>query len=276
MSGGIVKVFGMPLSAVTEKEAVERIISLAKTRRPDGTPHRVATVNVDFVTNAVKCWPFRGSQELWDYLKNGVDFAVADGMPLVWLSRWLRQGKGLPERVTGSDMMPEICDRCGQEGLSVYVLGCTMPVLIEAFADLRQLSPRLKIAGLNASQIVLETDHGTLFDHINAAKPDVVFLAMSHPKQEIFISRFAEKLNAGVVMGVGGAFNFYAGAVPRAPKWMQKAGLEWVYRVWTEPGRLWQRYTKGFFKFAWVSFWELAAVWLFRRGRKDGAEASAK
>lgn len=271
---GIVEMFGMPLAAVTEEEAVERIVELAKTRRPDGTPHRIATVNVDFVTNAVRCWPFRGSEELWDYLRTGVDFAVADGMPLVWLSRWLRQGKGLPERVTGADLMPAICARCAEEGLSVYVLGCEMAVLMEAFANLRSRSPRLAIAGLNTAQIILESDHGTLIDHINSSKADVIFLAMSHPKQEIWISRNAPHLKAGVVMGVGGAFNFYAGAVPRAPKAMQRAGLEWVYRIWKEPRRLWQRYTKGFFKFSWVSLRELARAWFGRRGRNGGAETA--
>ena len=197
-------------------------------------------------------------------------------MPLVWLSRWLRQGKGLPERVTGSDMMPEICARCAEEGLSVYVLGCEMAVLMEAFANLRAIAPKLQIAGLNTAQIILESDHGTLIDHINASGADVLFLAMSHPKQEMWISRNADKLDVGVVMGVGGAFNFFAGAVPRAPAWMQDHGLEWVYRICKEPGRLWRRYAKGFFKFSWVSFWELAGVWTRRRGLGAGAEKTSR
>lgn len=272
---GVVRMFGIPLAAVTEKEAVERIVELAKTRREDGSPHRVATVNVDFVTNSVRSWPFRGNPELWEYLKTGADFAVADGMPLVWLSRWLRQGKGLPERVTGADLMPEICARCAEEGLSVYVLGCEMTVLLEAFSILRARSPALKIAGLNTAQIILEQDHGTLVDSINASEADVIFLAMSHPKQEIWISRYADQLDAGVVMGVGGAFNFFAGAVPRAPEWMQACGLEWVYRISREPGRLWRRYAKGFVKFSWVSCLELARAWFCRRGGKNGAEPSA-
>ena len=269
---GVTKLFGIPLANATEAEAVEEIVSLAKTRRPDGSPRRVATVNVDFVVNAVRCWPFRGIGELWEYLKSGVDFAVADGMPLVWLSRWVRQGKGLPERVTGADMMPDICRRCAEEGLSVYVLGGEMAVLMEAFSILRGTSPELRIAGLNTAQVQLEADHGTLIDHINASGADVLFLAMSHPKQEMWISRNAAKLDAGVVMGVGGAFNFYAGAVPRAPKWMQDHGLEWIHRISREPGRLWRRYAKGFVKFSWVSFWELARVWLGRGGRAPGAE----
>lgn len=269
---GVVRMFGIPLAAVTEQEAVERIVELAKTRRKDGSPHRVATVNVDFVTNAVKCRPFRGNPELWEYLKTGVDLAVADGMPLVWLSRWLRQGKGLSERVTGADMMPDICARCAEEGLSVYVLGCEMVVLLEAFSLLRERSPHLEIAGLNSAQITLEENHGTLLEHINASKADVIFLAMSHPKQELWISRHAEKLDAGVVIGVGGAFNFFAGAVPRAPAWMQACGLEWVHRIFQEPGRLWRRYAKGFVKFSWLSALALARAWFFRRGEENGAD----
>lgn len=258
---GIVKMFKIPVSRLTEKEAIDRIMEMAKTRRPDGTPHRVATLNVDFVTNAIHFWPFRGTKELWDYLQTA-DFVTADGMPLVWLSRLLREP--LPGRVTGADTVPKICARCAEEGLSIYVLGGSMLALTEAFAILRDKSPNLKIAGMNWSEIKLEADHGTLVEHINSTHPDVLFVALGNPKQELWISRNAAKLDVGVAMGVGGTFNFISGVIPRAPLWMQLHGLEWVHRVTHEPGRLWQRYVRGLVKFSFLSFITLLFGW----GRK--------
>ena len=256
----IVKMFKIPVSRMTEKEAVDRIMAMAKTRRPDGTPHRVATLNVDFVTNAVQFWPFRGRRELWDYLQNA-DFVTADGMPLVWLSRLLR--KPLPGRVTGADTVPKICARCAEEGLSIYVLGGSMEALTKAFASLHERMPKLKIAGLNWSEINLEAEHGVLVDHINSTKPDILFVALGNPKQELWIGRNAAKLDVGVAMGVGGTFNFISGIIPRAPLWMQLHGLEWVHRIVHEPGRLWQRYARGLVKFSF-----LALLTLFGWGRE--------
>lgn len=245
---GIAWLFGIPLAKVTEREAVEQIIALAKTpRRP---AHFVATLNVDFVSNAVPAWPFKGNKELWLYLRRA-DFVVADGMPIVWLSRLMRDP--LPERVTGSDTMPLICKRCAEEGLSIYVLGCTEKVLNEAFSILKKASPNLKIAGMNTSEVRLEEDQGVLLDHINATKPDILFVALGNPKEELWMGRHVGQLNVGVTMGVGGSFNFLAGRVKRAPKWMQRHGLEWVFRVWQEPKRLWKRYVYGLFKFSWLS-----------------------
>ena len=255
-----VTMFNIPVSRMTETEAIDRIIALAKTRRPDGSPHRVATLNVDFITNAVRLWPFRGTPELWTYLQTA-DFVTPDGMPLVWLSRLL--GKPVPARVTGADTVPLICARCAQEGLSVYILGCTMLALTEAVSVLRETSPNLKIAGLNDAEVKLEADHGTLIEHINASKPDVLFVALGNPKQELWISRNASKLDVGVAMGVGGTFNFIAGLIPRAPVWMQRCGLEWVHRITHEPGRLLQRYLRGIVKFPILSL-----LTLFGWGRK--------
>ena len=172
-------------------------------------------------------------------------------MPIVWLSKLV--GTPIPHRVTGSDSAPKICARCADERLSIYVLGSLDIVLNEAFANLREDSPAIRIAGLNSAEVNLDADQTPLVNHINAAKPDILFLAMSHPKQELWISRHAHLLNVGVILGVGGTFNFLAGYVPRAPVWLQRAGLEWAYRIWKEPRRLWRRYAKGFVKLAWLS-----------------------
>ena len=246
---GTVKMFGIPVAKVTENEAVERIVAMAKEHRP-GKAAFVATLNVDFVSNAVGGWPFGGDEELWGYLK-GADLVTADGMPIVLLSKMMRDP--LPERVTGADMVPAVCRRCAEEGLSVYVLGGEQPALDEAFARLGDV----RIAGLDPAFVKLGEDKPEIVARINAAKPDILFVALGNPKQELWMGRNAARLDVGAMVGVGGTFNFIAGRVRRAPRWMQKCGLEWVYRIIQEPGRLWRRYAYGLVKVSWLSLLQL-------------------
>ena len=242
-----VSLFGIPVARVTEAEAVERIVKLAKNRMP-GRAAFVATLNVDFVSNAVRSWPFGGNDELWDYLRKA-DFVTADGMPIVLLSRIL--GKRLPERVTGADMVPSICRRCAEEGLRVYVLGGDKDAVAEAFAKLEVDGAVL--SGHDDSFVRLEEDQPEIVARINEARPDLLFVALGNPKQELWMGRNAAKLRVGAMVGIGGTFNFMSGRVKRAPRWMQRCGLEWIYRIVQEPGRLWRRYAYGLAKFSWLS-----------------------
>ena len=271
--------FKIPVARVTEPEAVERIISFGKQEKLEKivrvgerkdkfhsptptlnsnselqlktpTPTRksafVATLNVDFVANAVSGWPFGGNEELWGYLRNA-DFVTADGMPIVLLSRLLR--RRLPERVTGADMVPAICRRCAEEGLKVYVLGGDKDAVAEAFAKLDVKC----LVGHDDSFVKLDQDQPEIIERINAAKPDILFVALGNPKQELWMGRNLAKLDVGAAIGIGGTFNFIAGKVKRAPRWVQKSGLEWIYRIIQEPGRLWKRYAYGIVKFSWLS-----------------------
>ena len=172
-------------------------------------------------------------------------------MPIVLLSKLLRDP--LPERVTGADMVPAICRRCAEEGLGVYVLGGDKAVVEEAFEKLRIENGELRIAGIDPAFVKLDEDQPEIVERINAAEPDVLFVALGNPKQELWMGRNAAKLKVGVMIGVGGTFNFIAGKVKRAPRWMQRCGLEWIYRIIQEPGRLWRRYAYGLVKFAWLS-----------------------
>ena len=260
--------FGIPVARVTESEAVDRIIALAKreklerivrvgerssstlqlqTPTPTPKPAFVATLNVDFVANAVSGWPFGGNDELWGYLRNA-DLVTADGMPIVLLSKLLR--RPLPERVTGADMVPAICRRCAEEGLKAYVLGGDRDAVAEAFEKLG--CPAI-LAGHDDSFVKLDQDQPEIVERINAAKPDILFVALGNPKQELWMGRNLSKLDVGAVIGIGGTFNFIAGRVKRAPRWVQKSGLEWIYRIIQEPGRLWRRYAYGLVKFSWLS-----------------------
>jgi len=271
-ASSVSRLFDIPVARVTQSDAVERIISFAKR---GGKVAFVATLNVDFVANAVSGWPFGGNDELWGYLRNA-DFVTADGMPIVLLSRLLR--RRLPARVTGADMVPAICRRCAEEGLKVYVLGGDKDAVAEAFRKLeghgfnghetrgesRGDTSRLPshvsrqnetsiLVGHDDSFVKLDEDQPEIVERINAAKPDILFVALGNPKQELWMGRNAAKLDVGAMVGIGGTFNFIAGKVKRAPKWMQKSGLEWIYRIIQEPGRLWRRYAYGLVKFSWLS-----------------------
>lgn len=260
--------FKIPVARVREAEAVEWIIARAKARRSTGAAF-VATLNVDFVANAVSGWPFKGNDELWGYLQNA-DFVTADGMPIVLLSKLLR--RPLPERVTGADLVPAICRRCAAEGLKVYVLGGTKEAVEVAFNRMgrqardegREQASRLAshvscqknsplLVGHDDAFVKLDEDQPEIIARINAAKPDILFVALGNPKQELWMGRHAAQLDAGVMIGIGGTFNFIAGRVKRAPRWMQRCGAEWIYRISQEPGRLWKRYAYGLVKFSWLS-----------------------
>lgn len=241
------RLFGIPVAKVTEAEAVDRIVDMVKRPR-QGKAAFIATLNVDFVSNAVTGWPFSGNDELWGYLKNA-DFVTADGMPIVVLSRLL--GNALPVRVTGADLVPAICRRFAKEGLSVYVLGGEQSALDDAFAKMDVSG--LKIAGLDPAFVKLDEDQSDIIERINKARPDLLFVALGNPKQELWMGRNAAKLDVGAMIGVGGTFNFIAGRVKRAPEWVQKCGAEWIYRICQEPGRLWKRYAYGLAKFSWLS-----------------------
>ncbi len=244
-ASSVARLFGIPVARVTEAEAVEKIVEMVRRPRADKAAF-VATLNVDFVSNAVGGWPFGGNDELWGYLKQA-DFVTADGQPIVLLSKLLREP--LPERVTGADMVPAICRRFAEEGLSVYVLGGDQSSLEEAFT---KLAP-VKVAGFDAAFVKLDEDQSDIIERINAAKPDLLFVALGNPKQELWMGRNAARLDVPVMIGVGGTFNFIAGRVKRAPEWMRKCGLEWIYRISQEPGRLWKRYAFGLVKFSWLS-----------------------
>ena len=195
---GIARLFDIPVAKVTESEAVERIIAFAKahkgspanspthnspthnspTHQLTNSPTRfIATLNVDFVCNAVSGWPFGGNDELWGYLKNA-DLVTADGMPIVLLSKLLRNP--LPERVTGADMVPMICRRCAEEGLSVYVLGGDREAVDEAFGKLKIENGELRIAGVDDSFVKLDEDQPEIIERINAANPDILFVALGN------------------------------------------------------------------------------------------------
>lgn len=190
------------------------------------------------VVNAAKIVRMRADAELSEDVNNS-DLIFADGMSVVLASRIL--GKRLPERVTGIDLMTGILERGMRQQYRVYCLGATEEVSSVVERELRRTYPGVNIVG-RRNGYFSETEEAEIVRDIAQANPDVLFVAITSPKKERFMARWSDKLNATVVHGVGGSFDVVAGKVKRAPESWQRLGLEWLYRVKQEPGRLWKRY----------------------------------
>lgn len=167
------------------------------------------------------------------------DIVFADGMSVVWASRLL--GKPLPERVTGIDLMNAILEQGNEHRYRVYLLGATEDVVQEVERRIGRDYPHVVIAGRHNGYFGAQDEAGIAAD-IAAAKPDVLLVAITSPKKEQFLARWGTTLGVPVYHGVGGSFDVYAGLVQRAPSAWQRLGLEWLYRLLQEPGRLWKRY----------------------------------
>jgi N-acetylglucosaminyldiphosphoundecaprenol N-acetyl-beta-D-mannosaminyltransferase len=249
-----ITLFDIPFDNLTMDEAVKAAIKLASGHRHP--PHYIATINVDFLVN---CYGWNASKpqnpELLNILKaSSLNFV--DGMPLVWLSKL--KGTPLKERVAGATFLPLFLKACAEQNKSIYILGGEPPVIAKAIDILKQHTPQLHIVGTDAPKITLSpytppSDDLPIVERINSKRPDVLLLALGNPKQELWFQRVKELLTPPLVIGVGGSLNFVAKAVPRAPLWMQNAGLEWLFRLYQEPGRLWKRYVKDLCQFATLS-----------------------
>jgi N-acetylglucosaminyldiphosphoundecaprenol N-acetyl-beta-D-mannosaminyltransferase len=173
------------------------------------------------------------------------DFTVPDGQPLVWALNAL--GHGLTDRVYGPTLMDLACERAARTGRRFYLYGGrNQGALVELTRSLRLRHPGLKIVGGHVPPfraLSAEEEDAVVAD-INRAAPDVVWVGIGVPKQEKWMARMRERLDAPVLVGVGAAFDFHAGLIPQAPDWMQRAGLEWAFRLAQEPRRLWRRYLR--------------------------------
>jgi N-acetylglucosaminyldiphosphoundecaprenol N-acetyl-beta-D-mannosaminyltransferase len=165
------------------------------------------------------------------------DLCVADGVGLLLAARYL--GHPLPERVTGSDGVPIIAGRAAREGWRLFLLGAAPGVAEQAAARLVEQNPGLQIAGTYAGSPAPE-EEDDIIARINASGADILLVAYGAPRQDEWIARNRARLNVRVAMGVGGTFDFMAGIVPRAPRWMRRAALEWLYRLIKQPWR-WRR-----------------------------------
>ncbi len=170
---------------------------------------------------------------------NGCELVTADGQAVVWASRLL--GDPLPTRVAGIDLMHELLALAAARGYRVYILGARPEVLERAVARLRDAHPGLVLAGRRDGYFSPEEDAAVAAE-IRSSRPDILFVAISSPRKEFFLGEHGRAIGASFIMGVGGAIDVAAGVTRRAPRWMQRTGLEWLYRLGQEPRRLFRRY----------------------------------
>lgn len=189
---------------------------------------------------------------------------VPDGVPLLWAAKML--GQRLGGRVNGTDLLETLCAVAARERLRVFFLGGRVGAAAGAAAVLRRRYPDLDVCGTYCPSLGFERDpveRAKIVATINAAHPDLLFVGLGAPKQEYWIDDNAGRLNVGVALGIGVSFEFVAGLVARAPRWMQTYGLEWLFRLVSEPKRLWRRYLVGNVLFCAI----VARQWLAERRR---------
>jgi N-acetylglucosaminyldiphosphoundecaprenol N-acetyl-beta-D-mannosaminyltransferase len=184
-------------------------------------------------------------------IHNAAGMVTPDGMPLVWLSRM--RGFKYVERVYGPDLLLACCERSVTTGYRHYFYGGGAGVPERLMERLQSRFPGLQIAGGYSPpfRALSAEEDADVVRRINAARPDVVWVGLSTPKQERWMSEHRDRLTAPVFVGVGAAFDFHAGLKRQAPRWMQRSGLEWLFRLWTEPRRLWRRYLRNNPLFIW-------------------------
>ncbi len=209
------------------------------------------------VVNAAKVVKAQKDQDLYDVIHQA-DLVGADGVPIVWASKIL--GDPLPGRINGTDLMERLFVESVQRGWRLYLLGARQKIIENAVKTLRQERPGITIVGFRNGYFDSVDEERQVVDEINGAKPHILLLGFGTPMKEKWVKRHKDRLDVPVIHGVGGSFDIVGGLTKRAPKWMQRAGLEWFYRVIQEPGRMWKRYLFTNTAFVWLVF----RAWLKR------------
>jgi len=234
-SHGRLEICGLPVDNVTMTAAVDAMME----RLAAGTRTRLYFVNADCVNVAHRDAEYRRTVQRGDLV-----FADGSGMRLA--GRLL--GTPIADNVNGTDFLPRACERLAQSGHRVFLLGGRPGVAERMQAQLGEQYPGLQICGTHHGYFDRTESH-RIAAMIRESGADVLLVAFGAPAQEKWIAEHLEATGATVALGVGGLFDFYSGDMPRAPQWMRSAGVEWIYRFWREPGRLWKRYWIGNFVF---------------------------
>jgi N-acetylglucosaminyldiphosphoundecaprenol N-acetyl-beta-D-mannosaminyltransferase len=227
-----VVIAGVAIDNVSMDEALFLIEERIRQREPSF----MVTPNVDHIVKLQKDPEFRRIYE-------EAASALPDGMPLLWAGRLLKTP--LKEKISGSDLVPRLCERAACEGYRLFFLGGRPGAARQAKARLEEKFPSIQIVGTHSPPMGFERDaeeNKKIEELIKGVCPDILLVGLGAPKQEKWIHNHYKRLQVPVSVGVGVSFEFMAGMVKRAPQWMQRAGLEWFWRLMMEPGRLWKRY----------------------------------
>jgi len=240
MERSTVEILGVQVDDVTTAEMLAAVAAFVRT----GGGHQISTVNVEYLMIA------RRDPEFARVLRQS-GLNVPDSVGVLWAARWL--GHPLPERVTGSDGIYAIAELCAREGSRLFLLGAGPGVAERVAQVLRDRYPGLCVCGAMSGSPLPEHELEQA-ERVRRAQADVLLVAYPSASQEKWIARNLDRTGVSVAMGVGAAFDFCAGVQARAPRWMQRAGLEWFYRLLREPWR-WRRML-ALPQAAWLVFWQ--------------------
>jgi N-acetylglucosaminyldiphosphoundecaprenol N-acetyl-beta-D-mannosaminyltransferase len=174
---------------------------------------------------------------------NAADWVICDGMPVKWAASFL--GTPIVERITGLDLLPDLIDLAHKKNFSVFLLGASPGVADQLKLKINAEFPNCQVKGIYAPPFMAvfsEAENKRMLDAVNQSQADILLVSLTAPKQDIWIAEHKQLLKVPLSIGIGGAFEVMVGLVPRAPKWMQTAGLEWFYRLTQEPKRMYRRY----------------------------------
>lgn len=224
-------ILGIGIHAITMADAVETLTCWIESR-----------VRAQVVVCPVYTVMLCQQDEALHHVLDHAGLVTPDGMPLVLLGRLL--GRPQVERVYGPDLMLAFCDHAARSGYRHFFYGGAQGVAEQLAATLTARFPGLQVAGTYSPPFrdLTTEESAEVRRIINDAKPDVVWVGLGSPKQDLWIASNREEIEAPVMIGVGAAFDFITGRVPQAPRWMQRSSLEWLFRLVTEPRRLWRRY----------------------------------
>lgn len=248
-----IELFGCPMDVATMSETVDTVRN--RIVRKQFTQH--------VVVNVAKLVNMQTDAELANSVR-ACDIVNIDGMGVVWGVRAL--GIPVAERVAGIDLFEQLLEMAQAEALPIFMLGGVNEVVQRASVVVSDRYPRLRIAGVHHGYFW--NDERKVVDLIRTSGARLLFVAITSPHKENFINRWKDELGVDFVMGVGGTFDVIAGKVRRAPRWMQRAGLEWLFRVLQEPRRMWKRYWVTNRRFAWMLL--RARIDMWRRRAKSG------
>lgn len=226
------KFMNTEIDNLTMQEALETIDALIQ----ENKNAYVVTPNVDHIVQ------LETNKELQDVYANA-SLILTDGKPLLWIAKWY--GTPIKEKISGSDLFPLLCDMAAKKGYSMFFLGAAEGVAAKAADNLMNKYKGLQVIGTYSPPYGFENDSSEMNKidaMIKKARPDILIVGLGCPKQEKFIYNNFIKLGVPISLGLGASFDFEAGNIKRAPKWMANHGLEWLFRITQDPKRLMKRY----------------------------------
>jgi N-acetylglucosaminyldiphosphoundecaprenol N-acetyl-beta-D-mannosaminyltransferase len=242
-------VLGVGISAINMQQALLTMDSWIKTR----APHYVCVTPAHSV---MACYDDPDLRKIY----NASGLCTPDGMPMVWLAHWA--GYREVERVYGPDLLLAACQHSLDHGYSHYFFGGADEVTKKLVESLQTRFPGLQVAGWESPPfrpLTAEEEQGAI-QRIRTARPDFLWVSLGSPRQESWLARYHKEIEVPVQIGVGAAFDFLSGFKPQAPRWIQRSGFEWLYRLFSEPGRLWRRYLMNYPRFIILVLMQLSGL----------------